>query len=326
MKATVARLHRGLGPKEALVSKSAVSKSVSRVLAVCLLVAPAVVHAGDAGTAGFLSLRLGAGARAAAMGDASVSLAEDATAAYWNPAGLATVQGTSFTLMHHEWLSSVRVETASLAHRTEIGTFGLHFSGLYMDEIERFTSATSSPEGYFSVFEIAVSGAYGRSLFEVWDVGLAVKGLVSKLDDVSANGWAVDVGGRYRTKIEGLTFAAAAQNLGPEMTFIQESFLLPATARAGADYQRPLPQLRGGMVLAADLVIPTDGDVHTHFGAESTYREFASARIGYKDNYDSQRLSFGVGLVKSGYRFDYAYAEILNDLGTGHKFAFSIDL
>ncbi len=308
------------------MSKSEGPKRARHALAICLGLASVTVQAGEAGTAGFLSLRMGASGRAAGMGDAYVSLAEDATAAYWNPVGLASVNGTSFTLMHHEWLETVRVETASLAHRTQVGTFGLHFSGMYLDEIDRFTSATSSPEGHFNVYEIAVSGAYGRRLFEVWEVGVAVKGLVSKLEEVSANGWAVDVGARYKTKIPGLTFAAAGQNLGPEMTFIEESFLLPATARAGANYQRLLPGLHGAAVLAGDMVLPSDGDAHAHFGVEYTHRNFASARIGYKGNYDSQRYTFGVGLAKSGYRFDYAYAEVLNDLGTGHKFAFSIDL
>lgn len=308
------------------MSKSEAPKAVRQALAICLAVAPIMVQAGDAGTAGFLSLRLGASGRAAGMGDAYVSLAEDATAAYWNPAGLASVSGTSFTLMHHEWLETVRVETASLAHRTQVGTFGLHFSGMYLDEIERFTSATSSPEGHFNVYEIAVSGAYGRRIFEVWDVGMAVKGLVSKLDDIGANGWAVDIGARYKTKIPGLTFAAAGQNLGPDPTFIEESFLLPATARAGANYRRQLPRLHAAIVLAGDLMLPADGEAHPHFGVEYTHRNFASARIGYKGNYDSQRYTFGVGLAKSGYRFDYAYAEVLNDLGSGHKFAFSIDL
>lgn len=308
------------------MSKSEGPKAARLALAMCVGVAPVVGQAGEAGTAGFLSLRLGASGRAAGMGDAYVSLAEDATAAYWNPAGLASVTGTSFTLMHHEWLETVRVETASLAHRTQVGTFGLHFSGMYLDEIERFTSATSLPEGHFNVYEIAVSGAFGRRIFEVWDVGVAVKGLVSKADDIGANGWAVDAGARYRTKVPGLTFAAAGQNIGPELTFIQESFLLPATARAGANYQRSFPQLHGGATIAGDLVLPTDGDSHLHFGTEYVHRDFASVRLGYKANYDSQRYTFGVGLSKSGYRFDYAFAEVRNDLGTGHKFAFSIDL
>jgi hypothetical protein len=280
--------------------------------------------AGEPGTAGFLSLRLGAGARSAGMGDAQVSLAQDATAAYWNPAGLAAVERTSFTLMHEEWLSSVRMETASLAHGTEFGTFGLHFSGMYLDEIERYETASSVPTGHFNVFEIAVAGAYGRRLLADWDVGLAVKGLYSELDAVSASGWALDVGARYRTRIPGLTFAGAAQNLGPKMSFISEEFLLPATGRVGADYRRTVPE--GEAALALDLVFPSDGDARQHVGAEYVYRDLAALRLGYKASYDSQGLTFGVGLRRSGYRFDYAYADIRNDLGTGHKLSFSIDL
>ena len=288
--------------------------------------APGLSRANDPGTAGFLSLRLGAGARSAGMGDAQVSLAQDATAAYWNPAGLAAVLGTSFTLMHDEWLSSVRMETASLAHATDVGTFGLHFSGMYLDEIERHTLPSSRDEGHFNVFEVAISGAYGRRLIQDWDVGLAFKGLYSKLDDKGASGWAADFGTRFRTRIPGLTFGGAVQNLGPKMKFVSEEFLLPITGRAGADYQRGVARLSGSVTAAFDLVWPTDGDVRQHLGLEYMYRELAGVRVGYKGNYVSQGLTFGVGLRKSSYRFDYAYADIGNDLGNGHKLSLSIDL
>jgi hypothetical protein len=293
------------------------------------LLLPALAHANDPGTAGFLSLRLGAGARSAGMGDAQVSLVNDATAAYWNPAGLATIGGTSFTLMHDEWLDSARMETASLAHATDLGTFGLHFSGMYFDEIEAHLTASSEPSYHFNVFEIAVAGAYGRKLLDDWDVGVAFKGLVSQLDREQATGWAADLGARYRTRIPGLTFGGAVQNLGPKIKFITEPFLLPVTGRAGADYQRSVPQLQGDIAAAFDLVWPTDGDVRQHVGLEYVYHQLAALRIGYKGNYDSQGLTFGVGLRKSirktSYRFDYAYADIANDLGTGHKFAVSLD-
>lgn len=291
-----------------------------------LAMLPAAAMAGEPGTAGFLSLRLGSGARAAGMGDAQVSLAQDATATYWNPAGLAAVQSTNFTLMHEEWLSTVRMETASLAHATSFGNIGMHFSGMYLDEIERRESPGSEPTGNFNAYEFTFAGAYGRTVHQDVDVGVALKGIYSKLDDVSASGWAVDAGARYRTRIAGLTFAAVAQNLGPKAKFIADEFVLPATARLGADYQRDVPALRGRMTGAFDFVIPTDGDARQHAGVEYLYREMASVRVGYKGNYDSQGLTFGLGLKKSGYHFDYAFADIGNDLGDGHKFAFSIDL
>jgi hypothetical protein len=301
------------------------SGALAASLALALLI-PGPVRANDPGSAGFLSLRLGAGARSAGLGDAYVSLADDATAAYWNPAGLAAVRGTSFTLMHDEWIHTVRMETASVAHNTALGTFGVHFSGMFLDEIERFTTASGTPEGSFNVFEIAVSLAYGRSLIEDLDVGVAVKGLRGEVDNLDANGWAADFGARYRTRIPGLTFAGAVQNLGPNISYLQEDFLLPLTARAGADYQRAVPGLHGRLVAAFDLVFPTDGDARQHVGLEYVYRDLASARLGYKGNYDSQGLTFGVGVKRSGYRFDYAFADIDNDLGNGHKLAFSLDL
>jgi hypothetical protein len=295
------------------------------LLALALTI-PASGRAADPGSAGFLSLRLGAGARSAGMGDAHVSLADDATAAYWNPAGLAAVQGTSFTLMHDEWIETVRMETASLAHATTLGTFGLHFSGMYMDEIPRYSTASGTPEGSFNVFEIAVSAAYGRRVVEDVDFGVAVKGLHSELDDIGASGWAVDFGARYHTRIAGLTFGGAVQNLGPKLSYVQDEFLLPLTARVGADYRFDLPQARGSVVAAFDLVFPTDADQRQHVGLEYAFQDLASLRVGYKGNYDSQGLTFGVGVRRSGYRFDYAFADIDNDLGHGHKLAFSIDL
>jgi hypothetical protein len=291
-----------------------------------LLAVPGLARASDPGSAGFLSLRLGDGARASGMGEAQVSLASDATSAYWNPAGLAGVERTDFSLMHLEWLSSFRMDTASLAHATDVGVFGLHFSGLYLDEIPRTTSAGSADEGTFNAFEIAVSGAYGLKVAQDWEAGVAVKGLYSKLDVVSANGWAVDFGLRYHTKIPGLTFGGAAQNLGPKMTFISEAFPLPAVGRVGADYQREVPALQGRMVGAFDLVKPTDGTAHPHAGAEYVYRDFASLRLGYKGGYKSQGLTFGAGLRTRGYHFDYSFTDIRTDLGHGHRFSFSVDL
>lgn len=42
-------------------------------------------------------LRFGAGARDLAMDKAFVAIADDATAVYWNPAGLTRIQGAEFT-------------------------------------------------------------------------------------------------------------------------------------------------------------------------------------------------------------------------------------
>ena len=314
---------------------SRLGRTPSRRAAVAALLAflclPRFAAAGEPGSAGFLSLRFGTGARFAGMGDTGVSLASDATAVYWNPAGLASEQTTSIALQHNEWLETVRVESASLAHATGIGVFGLHFSGLYMDDIQRTTIPSNIPEGSFNVYEIAVQGAYGRRVGSLEklgsiDAGVGFKGLFSGLDDEKASGWAVDVGTRLHTLITGLTFAAAAQHRGPEMTFIQDGFELPVTLRVGGDYQRQFAAQRTDFVVAYDLEVVNDDDPRSHFGAEITYMDLFSVRGGWKTGFDTQSGSFGVGVRKAGYRFDYAFTSVSDDLGNGHRFSIAIDL
>ena len=294
--------------------------------AILLAVLAAPASAGEPGTAGFLSLRLGSGARAAGMGEAQVSLAEDATAVYWNPSGLASIKGTSFTLQHSEWLSTIRISSAAFGHATDFGVFGLSFSGMYMDEIPKVETASGTTTGNFNVYEISVAGAWAMRFRDVWDVGVAVKGLNSKLDESSASGWAVDAGIRFHTKIDGLTFAAVAQHLGPDMTFIADPFKLPATARLGADYRRVVAS-HSDVVLAYDLEMANDAkDPRNHFGLEYSYQKMLSLRAGYKTGFESQGATFGAGLRRAGYSFDYAYIDISNDLGNSHRFSLGIDL
>lgn len=52
-------------------------------------------------------LRIGVGARALGMGSAFVGLADDGTASYWNPAGLATLAERQVTAMHAEQFGSI---------------------------------------------------------------------------------------------------------------------------------------------------------------------------------------------------------------------------
>ena len=68
---------------------------------VATAVAPTAAFAAT-GETGFAFLKLGVGARAMGMGSAYVAIADDPTALYWNPAGLASVTKTQVTAMHNE--------------------------------------------------------------------------------------------------------------------------------------------------------------------------------------------------------------------------------
>ena len=64
--------------------------AISSLIALMCLACPGEIWAeGKPGDAGFLSLRMGVGAREMGMGGAGVASSQGAAAIYWNPANLA---------------------------------------------------------------------------------------------------------------------------------------------------------------------------------------------------------------------------------------------
>src|SRR5262245_40304659 len=73
---------------------------------VLMLLLPAVsARAVSNGTQAGSFLLIGDGARAAAMGEAFTGLADDVTAASWNPAGLTQLDGLETSLSYADWFA-----------------------------------------------------------------------------------------------------------------------------------------------------------------------------------------------------------------------------
>ncbi len=81
------------------------SHLIGFLLPVFLLTLSASPCSGDKFAAEFL--RLGVGARALGMGEAFVAVADDASAPYWNPAGLAYLDSRQVLFMHAEQFGDV---------------------------------------------------------------------------------------------------------------------------------------------------------------------------------------------------------------------------
>ena len=66
------------------------------------------------GTTAAAFLEIGPGAVATAMGGAFVSIANDATALYWNPAGISDFTNNEVTIFHANWIASTNFDYAAL--------------------------------------------------------------------------------------------------------------------------------------------------------------------------------------------------------------------
>lgn len=288
---------------------------------------PSAVNAGSAGEAGALFLRIGMSARASGMGEAFIGVAEDASTVYWNPAAMAPVLGTNVLVMHNEYFQSLRLEQAAVTHETDYGTFGLSFTGLYLDKLERrWETPTEVPDGEFAVYDISFALAYARYLAPNLTAGVSVKSIYQRIDVSTAYGLAFDVGVYHVARMKGVKFAAVVTNLGAPMKFEEAAFALPRTLKVGASYQRELPGLDGDLLAAFDVIFPNDGDLRQHVGVEYGYDHRFFARAGYKAGYDTHGATFGFGIRHQQFSADYAVMLERNDLGDSHRFGLGLNL
>ena len=113
-------------------------------------------------TAEFLSH--GVGARALGMGSAFVSIANDATAAYWNPAGLAKVKKHAFSTMYSDSFGTgegsflnkglVQYNFVNYVQQIEgIGSVGISWIRLGVDDIPLTTFIDTNGNGILGDFQ-----------------------------------------------------------------------------------------------------------------------------------------------------------------------------
>ncbi len=289
------------------------------------LAASSPAAAGDPGEVGMLSLRMGIGAREAAMGGAGVAVSEGAAAVFWNPANNALQQRrTDLLLQHQHYLGQFNHEAAAVSHRAGGGVVGLLFSGFYAEElVRRGEDEVGIPQGTFRPYDLTFGVSYARAFGESFAAGVTAKFLYETIDLYSDSGLAFDLSLSHRALIDGLVFGASVTNLGSRMNLRNEPFDLPAAARMGAAWTPAATMLKGRLTMAADMVFPNDSTTEkVHLGAE--YRllgEFA-LRAGTRLNYENQGLTAGAGFRAGRLGVDYAFEESkVAGLEDGHKFS-----
>jgi len=276
-------------------------------------------------------LNLGAGARALGMGKTQVSLANDATAGYWNPAALTSITAKyDGVLMHSELFSGVvKNDYAAFAMPLDArSALGVTVLRLGVDNIAD-TRALINEYGqiqydritYFSVADYALLLSYARKL---GPAGLSVGGsgkLIYRNVGPFANGYGfgVDLGLRYDRA--GWQFGLMARDL--TTTFVAWSVdadkfkentapgeVIPKNVNEltlprfvlGASRQLRLPG-QFTLLAAVDLEATTDGQRNTPIssklvsvdpraGLEIGYRNLAFLRAG-AGNYQQLSLFDG---------------------------------
>ena len=314
--------------KENMVRKS--------ILAVCLigLMMPGLALAADifqkVGTFDGQFLKINVGARATGMGGAFVAVSDDASALYWNCAGIARIEGSQLQLNNAMWIADMQFnEIGYVFHIKKFpGAFGLNARSLSMKPMVETTAYQPDPVvGTGQTFDAGMMSlglTYSRSFTDKFSAGVTANFIHEGLADLSQQTYAFDIGTLYDVGTLGMKIGMSIQNIGTQIKFIEREGRIPSIFRVGTSFQM-LNSADNKLIGSFEFSHPPDNSERMNVGAEYTFKDFFKLRGGYNINYDADALAGG-----AGFRFpissmgkadlDYSYTD-MRDLGGVHRFS-----
>jgi len=291
-----------------------VSAFITFLVVLVIIFSPQLSNA-RLGGAGAQFLSLGGGSRGLALGGAYTALAEGLDAIYWNPAGLAYMDGTSASFTHGELFAGLKNENAAFAMPGMGGVVGVSVYALLSGKIEKTTIEEQDGTGEtYSANDFAAGVSYSRMMTDKFAFGLTVKLINLNIDKCSATTWAFDIGGTYNTGFRNLRLGFVIRNFGPDThyegedlqyledeylkaTYRSDSFPLPMSFQMGLAYD-VINSGDNRVTTLVDLVHPVDQDETIAAGVEYWLRDTYSLRLGYTER-NNRGLSGGLGLKLS---------------------------
>lgn len=301
-------------------------------------------------------IALGVGGRALGLGGAYVALANDVTAGYWNPAGLARIDYPQIALMHDEQFGSlVNHDYGAVAFPVGASTsIGVSLIRLGVDDIPdtrnagvdingnltydpaQFSRVDPNRVTYFNTADYALYFTYARRHADDFTYGANVKLIRRDLGDASATGIGFDLGVWYNP-FERWVIGANVQDI--TTTFLAWSTgrneLISPTMKLGTAYFIDL--LGGRFAPAVDVDIRFEGrryastasvgpmSLDLRGGLEYMFRDLIAVRAGYSD---VKQLTLGVGVHLPKLNIDYSLAKFdgRDQLGNTHRISLMFTL
>ncbi len=335
-------------------------KLVQIIFLTCLVQGMVFSQVTKTGTTAAKFLSIGIGARANALGGAFTSIANDASALYWNPAGAASLEDFEAMFTYTALYKGLDINLNYMAvviPAGDAGSFGA--SVTVMDFGQMDVTTEFFPEGTgekFTAGSYAFALTYARNITSDFSAGISVKYVLENIFNSSASGVAFDVGTVFKTPFYGIKFSSMISNYGSKLQISGEDLLIrydsdPNVAGNNETvdayyktdkFELPL-RLQIGLskdiqflreqrfTIAVDAAHPNDNSEYLNIGGELAFlNNMVMVRGGYKglfldDNQEGLTLGAGIhyelGVFAVGFDYSYQDFELLDYI---HSFGVSI--
>jgi hypothetical protein len=307
------------------------------------------------GASGAQFLKIPLGAKESAMGGGVIALTDDASSIFWNPAGIAKVEGVNLQFTYMKWFDLFTMNAAAVAYNMgDVGVIGGSVESFSTGQIEITTEQSPNGTGqYYDVQDIAIGVTYARFLTTDFNVGVTIKYINQEIWHENAAGFAFDLGTQYKLDFHNLTIAMSMTNFGGNLQFEGEdletrkqydpnyplSRLAPADLRTtsyplplnfqvgiGFDiYRSDFIKIIGGI----DAVHPNDNKERIQIGSQISVFDRFFIRGGYLYNHDTQNYAFGAGanFPTGNTLIDFAYSySNYNILPAVHRISIGLNI
>jgi len=283
----------------------------------------------NVGTSAFPFLKINIGARSCGMAGAFTGLADDESALYYNPSGIAFLEGKRFIFEYHNYFADLQSGFVGFIRPIwQNKMLGVSIDYLNYGEFIK-TDLEGNNLGTFGGSDVMISTSLAMKQGDYFAYGGSLKLIYEKLERFSATGVAMDLSAKYQSNRAHYSAGIMIQNIGFQLSALgTKKDKLPLTLRVGgAAKPRGLP-----MRVAADVIVPVDNGIDFAVGTEYFALKPLYVRIGwnsYGSNYriegsDDKWAGLGVG-----FGFDYRRIQIsysytpAADLGDSHRITVS---
>ncbi|KAA3598700.1 MAG: hypothetical protein DWQ06_11075 [Calditrichaeota bacterium] len=298
----------------------------------------------NVGTTAATFLTIDPSPRAVGMGGAFSAISDDASAPYWNVAGIASFKQAQFQVTKINYLVGTDLVYASGAvPMGEKGVIGVSLLTFDSGDIEITTHQEQEGTGKtFKVKDSAFAINYGYIITNRFQFGVTAKFISTEIAATEASTFALDFGGKFTADFLNLRLGFVINNFGGKMqltgndltrpfdgyenstghdefvpvNYQTGEFDIPLLFRFGIAID-PLKTEWNRLTVSSDALHPNDQDVSVSFGSEYAFREMFFARAGYNSLFEGdteEGFTFGFGVkykvAKSAtFALDYAFKD-----------------